>query len=129
MLMRALWRALQHTLRVPAAATARQVRVDGAIAAVVGLVVIVAGTLLAVGLEKVAKSVGIGRAMLALVFAGYGLLIVGGYRALTGRHHASEQHDPLASLRRIGTGIFVVIAAFGLLFGLLLAVGFVMGWK
>ncbi len=127
--MRALWRALQHTLRVPPQASARQVRLDGALAAVVGLVVIVGGVLAAVTLEKLAHSVALGRAMLVLLFAGYGLLIVGGFRALTGRHPASEGHDPLSSLRRIGTGIVVVVAAFGVLFGLLLAVGFVMGWK
>ena len=127
--MRAIWRALQHTFHVPPAATARQVRVDGGIAAVVGLVVVVGSMLLMMALEKVTKTVGFGRAMLALVLVGYGLLIVGGYRALTGRHPASEQHDALSSLRRIGTGILVVVLAFGLLFGLLLLVGLVMGWK
>jgi hypothetical protein len=124
-----VWRALQHTLRVPAGATARQVRVDGGIAAVVGLVGVVAVTLLAVALEKVAPTVGVGRALLTLDLAGYGLLVVGGYRLLTGRHPASEQHDALSSVRRIGTGILVVVMAMTLLWGLLLLVGLAMGWK
>ena len=123
-----LWRALQHTLRVPADASARQVRTEGGVAASVGLVVIIAGTLLVVALEKLAPAVGVGRALLALDLAGYGLLVIGGYRALTGRHPATEQHDPLASLRRIGTGILVVILAMVLLWGLLMLVGLALGW-
>jgi len=125
----AIRRALTHTLRVPPTASAREVRIDGLIAAVVGLVVVVAGTLMAMALEKVTMTVGFGRAMLALVLVGYGLLVIGGYRAATGWHPAGEQHDVMSSLRRIGTGIFVVIVAFGLLFGLLLLVGLAMGWK
>jgi hypothetical protein len=127
--MRAVWQALQHTLRVPPAATARQVRVDGAIAAVVGLVVVVGGALAAMVIEKVAATVGIGRAMLALVFAGYGLLVVGGYRAVTGRHPASEPQDALSSLRRIGTGVLVVIMAMALFWGLLVLMGLILGFK
>ncbi len=127
--MRAVWRALQHTLRVPPQATAREVRVNGGIAVAVGLVVIIGSALIAAALEKVTMTVGFGRLMLAVIFVGYGLIIIGGYRALTGRHPAAEQHDALSSLRRIGTGIFVVVAAFGLLLALLLIVGWVMGGK
>jgi hypothetical protein len=120
---------LSRTLHVPPEATTREVRVDGLIAAVVGLVVVLAGTLGAMTLEKIALTVGFGRAMLVLVFVGYGLLVIGGYRALTGRHPAHEQHDAMSSIRRIGTGILVVCLAFALLFGLLLLVGLAMGWK
>ncbi|MBI5479609.1 MAG: hypothetical protein HY906_12165 [Deltaproteobacteria bacterium] len=126
-------RALSHTLRVPPAATPRQVRVDGLIASAVGLVVVLAGTLGAMLLERYGPTqgltVGFGRVMLALVFVGYGFLIIGGYRAVTGRHPASEHHDSLSSLRRIVTGVVVVIIAFALFYGLLLLVGLVMGWK
>jgi len=57
------------------------------------------------------------------------LLIIGGYRAATGRHPTRETHDALSSLRRIGTGVLVVIVAMALFYGLLLIVGLVMGWK
>jgi hypothetical protein len=127
--MRYVWRALQHTLRVPTDATARQVRIDGTIAAVVGLAIIVTGTLAALAIEKYDVTVGVGRTMLVLVFAGYAFLVIGGYRAITGRHPAREGDDALSSLRRIGTGVLVVITAMALFYGLLLIVGLVMGWK
>ncbi|HEY3357419.1 MAG TPA: hypothetical protein VGQ83_29480 [Polyangia bacterium] len=125
----ALFAIVRRALHVPPSATSREVRIDGLIAAAVGLVVVLGTTLAAMALEKLSGLVELGRALLLLVLVGYGLLVIGGYRALTGRHPASEREDALSSLRRIGIGVAVVVLAFGLLFVLLLGVGAVMGWK
>lgn len=120
-------RALAHSLRVPADATKREIRVDGAIASAVGFVVALVGVFLPWLLRGAGVPHVVGRALLAVVLVGWGLLVIGGYRAVTGRHPDREDYSYASSLGRIFTMVGVVVLGFAALMGLMFVVLYVLG--
>jgi hypothetical protein len=114
---------------VPFDATAREVRTNGAIVALVGFAIVLVSGLAPLAVSTAGLPPIIGRAALAVVLVGYGLFVIGGYRALTGKNPASESYEYASSLRRIFTGVGLVVAASALLLGLMFLVLYMLGVK
>lgn len=112
--------ALLETFRPAEDASAREIRVNGAVCVGLGLLLFLAGGALMFALQgHAAPSLAIKIGVAPLLVA-YALLIVGGYRVLTGREPADEASSTLASLRRIAVGVAAVVLSVGLLYLLVL---------
>jgi hypothetical protein len=92
-------------------------RVDGAIAAVVGLGVMLTGGVVPLALFELGAPQEVAEAFLAVLLVGWGLFVIGGYRVVTGRHPESERYTYGASLARVFIGVGLVVGAFAVLMG------------
>jgi hypothetical protein len=118
-----------HILRPAADASAREVRVNGAACVRLGLLLFVAGGALMFILERHAAPSMAVKIGVAPLLVAYALVIVGGYRVLTGREPADESSSTMASSRRIAVGVVAVVLAMTVLFLLLLLGGWALGLK
>jgi len=121
--------ALLGTFRPDANASTRQIRVHGAVCVGLGLLLfLAAGALMFIFERHAAPSMAMKLAMAPLLVA-YALVIVGGYRVLTGREPADEASTAGASIRRIAVGVLAVVLAMALLFAFMLLGGWALGLK
>ena len=110
--------AVLETFAPPPGASARAIRVNGAVTVVVGLLgFAVAGAVMLVAHRADLPEM-IRKLALAPILAAYVCIIVGGYRLLTGADPATRGDSLGAALRRISIGVAAVILAMGLLMGI-----------
>ncbi len=104
--------AVQNVFNPPKNATSGQVRLYGAAAWLVGLVTAIVG---AVSLSLLGQLRVVPRfAMLVGIFplAGFGLMTIGGYRALTGKNVQVTMDMTEISIFRVIVGLFALLVSF-----------------
>jgi hypothetical protein len=122
--------ACGDTLRPPPGLTAAQVRKNGAVAAALGLVLVLATAGAPMALDRLpVHSILLARAVLVLMFLPYALFVIGGYRLVTGKGLEQTRYGAGASLARIVTGVVFVFGSMAVLLGLLIIVGYALGMK
>lgn len=122
--------ACVDTLRPQPGATSRQIRKDGAVAAAIGLLLVLATGGAPMVLDRLQiRLVLVSRSLLALMLLAYGLFVIGGYRLVTGKGVEQTRYGAGASLGRIVFGVLFVFGTMGVLTGLLILVGYAAGMK
>jgi hypothetical protein len=104
--------AIQTVFNPPKDATSGQVRLYGAAAWFVGLFTAFVGTVVISLLSQL--GVGPRFAILAVIFhlAGFGFMMIGGYRALTGNNEQLTMDLTEVSILRVINGLFALLASF-----------------
>lgn len=104
--------AIQTVFNPPKDATSGQVRLYGAAAWFVGLFTAIVGTVVISLLSQL--RVGPRFAILAVIFhlAGFGFMMIGGYRALTGNNEQITTDLSEVSILRVINGLFALLVSF-----------------
>ena len=118
------------TLQPPSGMTAARVRKNGAVAAALGLVLVVLMGGAPLALESLhVHLIIISRSLVVLMLLPYALFVIGGYRLLTGKGREQTRYGASASLGRIAFGVLFVFGSGAVLTGLLVLVGYALGMK